>query len=50
MSLQGMLKKVYFEPRMCRYRHINTLTGTAAIRVGFSTLVSPLLPFFILVD
>lgn len=26
------------------------LTGTAAIRVGFSTLVSPLLPFLILVD
>lgn len=29
---------------------IKRLTGTAAMRVGFSTLVSPLLPFFILVD
>lgn len=28
----------------------SVLTGTAAIRVGFSTVQSPLLPFLILLD
>lgn len=35
---------------MVKSRSNAKLTGTAAMRVGFSTEQSPLLPFFILVD
>lgn len=41
-----LLSQTFEETDECNITH----TGTAAIKVGFSTLVSPLLPFFILVD
>lgn len=51
LSLKGMLNKVILNHKYeITDLHNITLTGTAAISVGFRTLVSPLLPFFILVD
>lgn len=49
-NLKDNFKAMLQRPDDLRYKIMCGLTGTAAMRVGFNMLASPLLPFLILVD